>query len=315
MYGDEESFTTSTAPPVVTTGSATEVRCTSATLSGILDSLGTAQNAEVSFEWGTTMAYENETALQVMTTSGSFNVTLTGLMPNTTYYFRARAIGHGDAYGDDIMFTTGTVPPAQKTWYLSADDTDTQQVMYDGDTSKPSGIIQLTSWGLTSLIWRANESSSDTKYPAGNWLVQLTLGHFGENHTDNIEIGTWDGNVFTPYGVHIIHGLGDNVHVVPVNMSVGSVHGTTGGYVAVRTTVTSSPQLLDVYVGGENSFVRSPSYLETAAPDVTTSAATDAQQTAATLNGYLDSLGTAGSVAIYFEWGTSTDYGNEIMGP
>ena len=127
VYGGEKSFTTLTRPPGVATSSATQVRCTSATLNGILDSLGTAESAEVSFEWGTTPAYENETAAQVLTAAGGFNVTLTGLMPNTTYHFKAKASGHGMVYGDDMMFTTGTVPPAQKTWYLSADDIDTQQ--------------------------------------------------------------------------------------------------------------------------------------------------------------------------------------------
>ncbi len=152
----------------------------------------------------------NETAAQIMTATGSFNAILTGnLSPRTTYHFRARADGDGDpVYGDDIMFTTGSLPGEQRTWYLSADDNDIPQVMYDDDTTKPSGIIQLSSWGLTSLIWRADQSSSDTQYPAGNWLVQLTLGDFETSHTDNIEIGTWDGSVFTPYGVYSIHGLG-----------------------------------------------------------------------------------------------------------
>jgi hypothetical protein len=233
-------------------------------------------------------------------------------MPNTTYHFKARAIGHGNACGDDIMFTTGNVPPAQKTWYLSADDIYTQQVMYDGDTSKPADMIQLSSWGLTSLIWRADQFSSGAKYPAGNWLFQLRLGDFEKSHTDNVEIGTWDGNVFTPYGVCIIRGLGDEVYIVSDNISVGSFTVPSGGYVAVRITVTSTRQLLDIIVGGDNSFVQSPSYPEPTAPAVTTSAAIGVEQTGATLNGYLDSLGTSGSVTVYFEWGASTVYGIEI---
>ena len=76
--------------------------------------------------------------------------------------------------------------------------------------------------------------------------------------------------------------------------------------------MTSTRQLLDIYVGGDNSFVQSPSYPEPTAPAVTTSAATGVEQTGATLNGYLDSLGTSGSVTVYFEWGTSTFYGIEI---
>jgi phosphodiesterase/alkaline phosphatase D-like protein len=315
VYGEEKSFTTSTTPPAARTRSATEVRCTSATLNGTLDSMGTAESVEVSFQWGTTTAYDNETAGQIVTVTGSFNASLTGLSPRTTYHFRAKADGDGDpVYGDDIMFTTGRMPPAQKTWYLSADDNDPPQVMYDGDTSKSSDIIQLSSWGLTSLIWRADQSSSDTQYPAGNWLFQLMLSHFKTSHTDNIEIGTWDGSTFTSYGVYSIHGLGqgnEEVYRVSDNISVGSFTVPSEGYVAVRITVTSS-QLLNIHVGGEDSFVRSPSYPEPTAPTVATAAATGLEQTTAVLNGYLDNLGSAGSATVYFEWGTTTAYGNEI---
>ena len=308
VYGEEESFTTSTTPPAARTRSATEVRCTSATLNGILDSLGTAESVEVSFEWGITTAYSSETTPQILTAAGSFNASLTGLSPRTTYHFRAKADGDGDpVYGDDIMFTTGSLPGEQRTWYLSANDNDIQQVMYDDNTTKPSGILQLSSWGLTSLIWRADQSSSDTEYPAGNWLFQLKLGDFEKSHTDNVEIGTWDGSVFTPYGVYVIHGLGDDEYTVSENISVGSFTVPSGGYVAVRITVTSSHQLLDIYVGGEDSFVRSPSY----PPIVTTTAATGVEQTTAFLNGYLDNLGSAGSVTVYFEWGITTAYGSE----
>jgi phosphodiesterase/alkaline phosphatase D-like protein len=313
VYGVERSFTTSTTPPSVTTGSATEAHSTSATLNGIIDSLGTAGSVEVSFEWGLTTAYGSETTPGSKTTTGDFNATLTNLSPNITYHFRAKATGHGIACGADMMFTTGNTPPAQETWYLSNDGSGTK-IMYEGDTSKPTDNVQLRHSGTTSQIWRANQSSSETTYPAGNWTVQLTLGDFEVSHTDNVEIGTWDGNVFTPYGLYVIHGLGrgDEVYVVSANISVGSFTVPSGGYVAIRITVTSSPQWLDVHVGGSQSYVTSPAYPEPTAPTVASSAATNVEPTTATLNGSLDSLGTAGSVTPYFEWGTTTDYGNPI---
>jgi len=312
-YGAETSFT-ALVPPSVTTSSATEVHSKSVTLNGILDSLGTAGSVNVYFEWGTTTSYDNQTVPQPKNATGGFSAILTGLTPNTTYHFRTKAVGDGIAYGADMMFTTSNTPPAQNTWYLSKDVSGPVKVMYDADTSKPTEIVQLRHSGPTSRIWRANESSRETTYPAGNWTVQLTLGDFEIGHTDNVEIGTWDGNVFTPYGVYIIRGLGqgNEVYVVSVNISVGSFTVPSGGYVAVRMTVTSSPQWLDVHVGGSQSYVTSPAYPEPTAPAVTTNAATTVEQTAATLNGSLDSLGTAGSVMVYFEWGTTTDYGNQI---
>jgi hypothetical protein len=49
----------------------------------------------------------------------------------------------------------------------------------------------------------------------------------------------------------------------------------------------------------------------TIAPSVTTGAATNPATTSATLNGNLGSLGTATSVNVSFEWGTTTSYGTE----
>ena len=84
----------------------------------------------------------------------------------------------------------------------------------------------------------------------------------------------------------------------------------SGGYVATRLTVNN--RWVDVHVGGSKSYVISPAYPEPTAPTVATDAVTGVEQTTATLNGYLNSLGTAGSVTVYFEWGTTTDYGNAI---
>ena len=120
VYGAEKSFTTLTAPPAVTTSSATEVHSKSATLNGILDSLGTASSCQRCASNGVSprpMAMRPHS--RVKTATGSFNASLTGLSPNTTYHFRAKAVGDGVAYGADMMFTTGSTPPPQKTWYLS----------------------------------------------------------------------------------------------------------------------------------------------------------------------------------------------------
>jgi len=96
---------TSTAPPTVTTSSATGITTDSATLNGSLDSLGTASSVDVSFEWGLDTSYGNETTPQSMAATGSFNDGTSGLSPGTTYHYRAKAVGDGTDYGDDMTFT------------------------------------------------------------------------------------------------------------------------------------------------------------------------------------------------------------------
>ena len=96
-----------TSTPTVITSAATTAATTSATLNGDLTALGTAASVIVSFEWGTSTSYGSETTAQSISAMGTFSANLTGLSANTTYHFRAKAVGAGSAaYGDDMSFTT-----------------------------------------------------------------------------------------------------------------------------------------------------------------------------------------------------------------
>jgi hypothetical protein len=113
-HGQEMSFITSSVPPSVSTGYATNITTNTARLNGSLSSLGSAVLVNVSFQWGTSPAsYTHETTAQAMTVAGSFWADLAGLSQGATYYFRARAVGNGTtAYGVEQNFTTLTpVPP------------------------------------------------------------------------------------------------------------------------------------------------------------------------------------------------------------
>jgi phosphodiesterase/alkaline phosphatase D-like protein len=313
VYGEERSFTTPTIPPSVTTSSATEVRSTSAALNGILNSLGTAGRVTVCFEWGTAAGYDNQTAPQTKDATGGFSANLTGLTPNTTYHFRVGATGHGIVYGDDITFTTGNAPPPQETWYLSGDGADVK-MMYEGDTSKQEGTVPLHSNGQpVSQVWWASQSSSGTTYTADNWTVRLALSHISRDHLVMVEIGTWDGKSFDSHGSHTLTASGNNnqeVYVYDVSLQVSSFAVPPGSYVATRLTVNS--RWVDVHVGGSQSRVTSPAYQAPTAPVATINTVTPTESTTAALNGSLDSLGIARSVMVYFDWGMTTDYGDQV---
>jgi len=318
VYGEEKPFTTPTAAPSVTTSSATEVHVRAATLNGSLDSLGTAGSVEVSFEWGLTTAYGSETTPGSKTTTGDFNATLTDLIPNTIYHFRAKATGHGIACGADMMFTTGNTLPEQNSWYLSKDVSGSVKVMYDDNTTKPTGEVIIYGGASYSQIWRGDQPSGGTVYPAAAWTVHLALHHISGEHEVVVEIGTWNEGIFDSYGTYSFIAQGESNQIVyqyDARPSVGSFTVPSGSHVATRITVSAGHRV-DVQVGGSQSFVNSPAYPEPTAPTVATGAVTGVEQTTATLNGYLDSLGTAGGVKVCFEWGTTTDYGNSIdVGP
>jgi hypothetical protein len=109
-YGSEMSFTTSIASPAVSTVDATGITKTQATLWGQITSTG-GQNADLrGFEWGTSSgSYPNSwtegTSGNYQYGTGVFSYNLTGLTPNTTYYFRAKAHNSaGWGYGSEMSF-------------------------------------------------------------------------------------------------------------------------------------------------------------------------------------------------------------------
>src|SRR3989344_5322737 len=115
VYGNQVSFTTlessypypSSNLPVVSTNSA-NVYTDYAVLNGYVDPRGTSDTTRW-FEWGQTTNLGNSTSYANQGTSASnSSATLTGLMTNTTYYFRIVARNsQGTVFGNTLNFTTG----------------------------------------------------------------------------------------------------------------------------------------------------------------------------------------------------------------
>ena len=107
--GADRTFTTSKPPaPGVSTGSATDVLPTTATLVGSVDANGRATIAYA--EFGTSTAYGSRTPDAPVGSGASavaFRAPVTGLAPLTTYHFRIVAVGPGGTVrGHDRTFTT-----------------------------------------------------------------------------------------------------------------------------------------------------------------------------------------------------------------
>jgi hypothetical protein len=106
------------SPPIVTTGGATGVGATAATLNGEVNPEGVASN--VHFQYGTTTSYGTVSSGQsVSGAPGSVAIAVAGLAPGTTYHFRIVAESSaGVSYGADSAFTTAPMtssappPPA-----------------------------------------------------------------------------------------------------------------------------------------------------------------------------------------------------------
>ena len=114
-YGRDMTFIT--GGPIVSTSMVSDFGINSAELEGTVNANGyTTVNT---FEFGLTTDYGHEATATPASSSGNSDVNIhcpiTGLMPDTLYHFRVKAINTiGTAYGNDITFTTAT-PPSVST--------------------------------------------------------------------------------------------------------------------------------------------------------------------------------------------------------
>ncbi len=116
-YGNDMTFTTSTAPPIVVTTIAAPVGQTTATLNGTV----TAQNSSttVTFQWGSTPSFGNVATATPGTVTGNtptaVSADITGLILNNTYYYRCVGVNiAGTTNGATLSFVAGCpqIPPA-----------------------------------------------------------------------------------------------------------------------------------------------------------------------------------------------------------
>jgi plastocyanin len=117
VKGSDEMFTTlNVPPPLATTGSATGIGATGATVEGTVNAHG--QQTTYFFNYGLTPSYGAKTAevsIGKGTSDQGVNALLAELLPDTTYHYQlvAKSIG-GTTPGADQMFTTTSevvVPP------------------------------------------------------------------------------------------------------------------------------------------------------------------------------------------------------------
>ena len=87
---------------------------TSATISGVINATGCSSVSSYGFEYSTTTGFPNGTGTQVVSSNlnaGNFSAALSGLAPNTRYYFKAFATNSiGTTYGIQFAFTCMTLP-------------------------------------------------------------------------------------------------------------------------------------------------------------------------------------------------------------
>jgi hypothetical protein len=146
------SFTTPAILPTVTTVAATSVTSTAAVMNGTVN----ANNASTatSFEYGLTTAYGTSvTAVPSPATGVSATTiayTLSGLVPNTTYHYRAVGVNTaGAANGLDLTFTTTAIAPVVVT-VAATSVTSTGAIMNGTVNANNASTATSFEYGLTT---------------------------------------------------------------------------------------------------------------------------------------------------------------------
>ena len=111
VYGVIKSFTGLSDLPAVTTDSASAVTISSAKLHGTVTSMGDYTTANVGFKYGTSETAMNTVTAVEKTSAEPYDIAVTELLSNTTYYYQAFAAENIDTvWGAVKSFTTFPEP-------------------------------------------------------------------------------------------------------------------------------------------------------------------------------------------------------------
>jgi uncharacterized protein (TIGR02145 family) len=240
-YGDELSFLTSPAQlPVLTTTPVTSIKSTTATSGGTITSDGGDVIVASGICWATTsnptISGSNTTD---GTTTGSFTSNLTGLTASTTYHVRAYATNSaGTAYGNDVSFSTITIPTLTTTPVTLITATSAISggniTANGGDPVTISGICWATSTNPTIANSKTTDGTIIGSFTSSlTGLTQGTIYHVRAYATNGA--GTAYGNdlSFTAFGVPVLTTTDVTSITATTAVSGGNISSNGGSAVTV----------------------------------------------------------------------------------
>jgi len=199
-YGNQVNFTTSSVLATITTTAISSIATTSAESGGTISSDGGAAITARGVCWSTNQnPTTNDSKTLDGSGTGSFNSSLTGLKPGTTYYVRAYATSIiGTAYGSQQSFTTSSTLPTLSTTEVSAITSISAQ---SGGTITADGGAAITARGV---VWSTSQNptvSSSTKTTDGSGTGTFTSSITGLTASTTYYVRAYATNLAgTAYG-------------------------------------------------------------------------------------------------------------------
>jgi len=201
---DEDNDDDNDEGPEVTTRDATNVSSYNAVLNGRVDGNGLSTRAWFEYGTSTSLGYST-TRTSYGSGTTNYNRSISGLLPNTTYYFRAMAENsEGTDRGSILSFytSTGYVPPInnQPTVVIYADSTN---VAYNGATTIRWSAVNATSCIASggSVGWAGIKSMGPGSFYTGSLTSTRTYTISCSNNvgssTDSVTVNV-RGRIINP---------------------------------------------------------------------------------------------------------------------
>jgi uncharacterized protein (TIGR02145 family) len=171
-YGNEVSVTTLTGVPRVTTSTVNSITDTTAVSGGNVTSNGGLTVSGRGVCWSTSpVPAISDSHTSNGTGTGVFTSSITGLLPNTTYYVRAYATNSkGTGYGSQISFSTSASVPKVTTAAITG---ITESSAVGGGSVTSDGGLTVTARGI---CWSTSHvpTVSDSKTQDGSGIGSFT---------------------------------------------------------------------------------------------------------------------------------------------
>lgn len=175
-YGATVNFTTlDIVAPTVVTINATSITSSTATLSGNVTSTGGPNYGTRFVQWGTSSGnYTSNSTASGSYTIGVFNIGITGLSANTTYYFRAGAINNGNVgYGMEATFATSAAPSTAPSAPTNFTVTDLGGITATANWTASSNTTGYVIW-ISRTEYPDDTTSFEVAYNGTDTSVNLT---------------------------------------------------------------------------------------------------------------------------------------------
>lgn len=213
--------------PVLTTGAASSITLTTASLTGTVTATGCTAVTAYGFEYSVTNGFVNGTVVaSTNINSGVFTANLTGLNPATTYYFRAFAINAG-GQGLGAQQSFSTLTPVLAATPLTSFGSSCLNVLNAANsftiTSEGLGSGNITVGPLAGFTFSTTQT--------GTYSNSLTISQPGGAFTQIVFVK------FTPVSSQSYNG---NISVSGGGANTLSVPVTASGFNATATVATGA---------------------------------------------------------------------------